>query len=429
MIRQMRNKIHGWCLCTILIINTILILTMTACGNAKNIGTESKSSISSTGSSGSTADNKIYKEMKGQAGDETSLTTKEEASSLSAGLIYTGRDKNLYAQSFVIDRYEDGSRLLSVANGDKYLVTSKDREDIADIPEDVTILREPVDNIYLVSTASMDYFVRLNGLSKVRFVSLKADDWTIEEVADMFKHEDVLLYAGKYSAPDYELLATKGCRLAIENTMIYHSPEVLDKLHAIGIDTMVEYSSYEEHPLGRVEWIRFYGALIGEDDRAEELFERECRILEEMDTTDTGGKTVAFFYFTQSGSVNVRVSDDYVPKMIELAGGKYAFPDIVTEGKKSSINMTLEEFVSRGSEADVLIYNSTIDGELSGIDDLLDKNSVLAGFKAVKSGEVYCTTISLYQRPMGCADLIKEFNTILKGEYKDGEGEFIYRLR
>ncbi len=424
----MRDKRCGWCLGTILIINIILIFTMTACGNAKTLRTESNSGKSSKSSIGSTADNKIYGEMKGESGDAAGLTSEDEAESLSAGLTYTGRDENLYAQNFAIDRYEDGSRLLSVANGDRYLVTTKDKGDIADIPEDVTVLKEPVDNIYLVSTASMDYFVKLNELSKLSFASLRSEDWTINEAAEALKNEDII-YAGRYSEPDYELLAMGGCKLAIENTMIYHSPEVLDKLHDLGIATMIEYSSYEEHPLGRLEWIRFYGALTGVDQKAGEIFKRECRLLDDMDTEGIGDKSVAFFYFTQSGTVNVRVSDDYVPKMIELAGGKYAFPDIITEGKKSSIDMTLEEFVSAGSDADVLIYNSTIDGELNGIDELLDKNSTLAGFKAVKNGEVYCTTISLYQRPMGCADLIKEFNTILKGEYKDGEGEFIYKLR
>lgn len=35
-----------------------------------------------------------------------------------------------------------------------------------------------------------------------------------------------MIYAGKYSKPDYELLVSEGCDLAIENRMITHSPEV-----------------------------------------------------------------------------------------------------------------------------------------------------------------------------------------------------------
>ena len=35
-----------------------------------------------------------------------------------------------------------------------------------------------------------------------------------------------IVYAGKYNAPDYELICSKECGLAIESTMIGHSPEV-----------------------------------------------------------------------------------------------------------------------------------------------------------------------------------------------------------
>ena len=37
--------------------------------------------------------------------------------------------------------------------------------------------------------------------------------------------EGKIAYAGKYSAPDYEQILAAGCRLAIENTMILHTPE------------------------------------------------------------------------------------------------------------------------------------------------------------------------------------------------------------
>ncbi len=42
--------------------------------------------------------------------------------------------------------------------------------------------------------------------------------------------EGDILYAGKYSNSDYELILDEGCNLAIENTMIYHNPEVKRKV-------------------------------------------------------------------------------------------------------------------------------------------------------------------------------------------------------
>ena len=38
--------------------------------------------------------------------------------------------------------------------------------------------------------------------------------------------------------------------------MIYHNPEVKEKLEEFGIPVLVEHSSYESHPLGRTEWVK-----------------------------------------------------------------------------------------------------------------------------------------------------------------------------
>ena len=43
-----------------------------------------------------------------------------------------------------------------------------------------------------------------------------------------------MIYAGKYNAPDYELILNEGCNLAIESTMIYHCPQVKEQLEKAG---------------------------------------------------------------------------------------------------------------------------------------------------------------------------------------------------
>ena len=57
--------------------------------------------------------------------------------------------------------------------------------------------------------------------------------------------------------------------------MILHNPEVKEQLEACGIPVIVEHSSYETDPLGRLEWVKFYGALFDAEDAAEQLFETE----------------------------------------------------------------------------------------------------------------------------------------------------------
>ena len=239
--------------------------------------------------------------------------------------------------------------------------------------------------------------------------------------------EGNILYAGKYSKPDYELIVSKGCSLAIENMMISHSPEVVEKLEDFGIPVMIEYSSYESHPLGRVEWVKFYGALLGKEEEAEQIFEEQTEILERVRADEKTGKTVAFFYITSNGLVQVRQSSDYIPKMIELAGGNYVFENLGDpETKQSTINMQTEEFYEGAKDADFLIYNSSIDGGVESIEELLDKWGLLEDFKAVKEGNVFCTTNDMYQQSLSIGYLIEDMHTMLSEE---GESRMHYLFR
>ena len=61
--------------------------------------------------------------------------------------------------------------------------------------------------------------------------------------------------------------------------MILHSPDVLNQLKKLGIKTIIDYSSKESTPLGRMEWIKLYGILTNKEEMAENIF--FSRILKE----------------------------------------------------------------------------------------------------------------------------------------------------
>lgn len=224
------------------------------------------------------------------------------------------------------------------------------------------------------------------------------------------------------------MIVSGNCSLVIENMMILHTPEVMEMLEDFGIPVMIEYSSYESHPLGRVEWIKFFGALVDKEEEAEQAFERQAGILEQVISAEKTDKTVAFFFITSNGLAQVRQSSDYIPKMIELAGGRYIFENLGDPGsKRSTVNMQLEEFYAGAKDADFLIYNSSIDGGVSSIAELLEKCPVLADFKAVQEGNVWCTTNDMYQQSMSTGYLIEDIHNMLVGTNED-EMRYLFRL-
>lgn len=330
-----------------------------------------------------------------------------------------------YADQFSVDYYEGGYALITIKDSGQFLVVPEQARIPEGVPGQVTVLRQPVSNIYLAATSAMDLFCSLDGLECVTLSGTPASGWYIEGAREAME-SGRMLYAGKYSAPDYELILSKACSLAVESTMIYHTPEIKEQLETLGIPVLVERSSYESHPLGRMEWIKLYGVLLGKEETAEKCFEEQITRLEPIMVQEPTGKTAAFFYITSNGAVNVRKSGDYVAKMIELAGGTYVPQGLAeNENALSTMNMQMETFYAAAKDADYLIYNSTIDGELSSLEELLSKSSLLSDFKAVKEGHAWCTGKNLFQESMGLGDMIMDIHRILTEEEPAPE-EMVY---
>lgn len=354
-------------------------------------------------------------EKQTEAAQEEEIEDREIAQEL-AGMKYDHSLELQYADQFAVDYYEGGYALITIAGGERFLLVPEDKEAPEGLDADISVIQKPVQNIYLVATSAMDLFCALDGLDSISLSGTNADGWYIDKAKKAMEDGDIA-FAGKYSAPDYELILSKNCDLAIESTMIYHQPEVQEKLEKFGIPVLVEHSSYESHPLGRTEWIKLYGVLLGKEDQAQKLFQEQVDKLKSVEDSENTGRTVAFFYINSMGAANVRKSNDYVSKMIELAGGEYIFHDPAEDDNAlSTMNMQMEEFYAKAKDADYIIYNSTIDGELDSIDELLAKSSLLADFKAVKDGNVWCTGQNLFQETMGLATMIEDIHTMLTSD-------------
>ena len=347
------------------------------------------------------------------------------------GMEKTGSLELQYAKEFQVDYYEDGYDVITI-QGDEYLLVPEGMPVPDEIGSEVTVLQQPLENLYVASSSAMDLFLHADAIDRVDMTSTSAENWTIPEIQEKVISDDIL-FVGKYSAPDYEVVLDEGCGLAVENTMITHSPEVKEKLEQLGIPVLVERSSYEESPLGRVEWIKLYGLLTGHLDTAEEFFESSVQQVQavEQKTTNQGenAPTVVFFYFTASGYVNVRTPHDYISQMIDLAGGKYAFSDedLGDQGTRSSVNMDPEQFYAAAKDADILIYNSTVEGEISSLNALTEKSPLMKDCKAVLNGTVWCTGQNMFQQVSGTAEMISDLHAVISGDSEQSL-TFLHRL-
>lgn len=342
-----------------------------------------------------------------------------------------------FAEQFSVDYYEGGYKLISLADGSKFLTVPEGADIPRGISQEIVPLYQPLENIYVAATSSMCLFDAIDRIDAVKLSGTKEDGWYIENAREAMR-DGKMLYAGKYSEPDYELMLDNKCSLAIESLMIGHASDVKDKLEELGIPVFVDQSSMETHPLGRTEWIKLYAALLNEEEKADAAFEQQVGYMNaaaaasEAAADENGQKkTAAFFHISSSGYVVARKSGDYITKMIELAGGKYVFDDLGdSETRTSTVTIEMEKFFATAKDADYIIYNSTIGGEVRTIDELLAKNKLLAEFKAVKNGNVWCTGKNMYQETTQIGQMIQSFSRIFSGE-ADGEDElpYLYRLK
>ena len=344
------------------------------------------------------------------------------------GLTYESTMDLTYATEFDVYYYKDGYKLIDVHEDKQYLIVPEGEEEPENLADDIVVIQQPTENIYMAATASMSLFDAIGGIDKVKFSGLEASGWYVESAKEAME-SGAMTFAGKYSEPDYETLVDGDCDLAIESTMILHTPKVQEMIEDLDIPVFIDRSSYESHPLGRTEWIKAYAAMLNKEDVADTFFEKQTKVIENLKDFKNTGKTVAYFFVNADGTVVVRSSKDYIPKMIDIAGGKYIFSNLKnTESKSASVEVSMEEFYSKAEEADYLIYNATIDSPINSIAELTAKNELFKDFKAVKNGNVWCTGKSLYQATDIVGNLITDIHLMLTdGDEKDMT--FLYRVK
>ena len=317
-----------------------------------------------------------------------------------------------YAESFSVDYYEGGYELLTVIGTEKFLVVPENAEVPANLPEGMTVLKRPFVGVNVSTTPAMSLINAVQALDKITFTGTDADDWEISSIAQAMT-DGKLTFVGKYNEPDYEKLMSSGCNLVIVSSMIESAPEVSAKYKELGIPMLIDRGSEETHPLGKVEWMKFYSALMGADMKlADALFEKQVAKVEQLSKVESTGKTVAIFYITSKGKLYVRNTTDYVTKMVEMAGGKYIMEGMENSDSNSTV-MEMEAFYEKAKDADFIIYMYSNGGKPKNLAEMLEKNALIADFKAVKEGHVWATCPEFFQVTDSLGNMVGDINTML----------------
>ena len=188
------------------------------------------------------------------------------------------------AKNFAVDRLEGGYSLITVQNGGRFLLIPAGMDAPDNLDADITPLYMPLDNLLVASTSTVALMDEIGALSAVTQTTYDAEDWYLSDVKQAVQ-DGQIAYVGSYKQPDFERIALNPPKLAVFSTMIDGTPDVREKLDELGIPVLVDSSALEETPLGRMEWMKLYGVLLGREAEANAAFDAQKQKIESLEPT------------------------------------------------------------------------------------------------------------------------------------------------
>ncbi|MGB8375606.1 MAG: ABC transporter substrate-binding protein [Salegentibacter sp.] len=333
-----------------------------------------------------------------------------------------------YANGFSITKYEDFSILTVKSPWPKadrnfrYLLTEKG----AHIPENLEYdqkIEVPVQKIVVTSTThipaleALDEENRLVGFPGLNYISSEKTRHLIKkgQIKELGKNEDLNTEVLLNLQPDVVI------GFAIDG-----NNKTFNTIQKAGIPVAYNGDWTEEDPLGKAEWIKFFGAFFGKLDQAKEIFRN---IETDYNQAKKLAKTAEDSPKVLSGSMYkdqwyLPYGNSWQARFIKDANGTYIYAD--SEGN-GSMALSFEGVLSKAQDADFWISA----GQFTSYGQLLNESEHYSQFKAVQERNVYSVSLTkgetggvLYyelgpQRPdLVLKDLISIFHSQLLPNYQ-----------
>lgn len=321
--------------------------------------------------------------------------------------------ENLYAENIIVTPHDDYTRIDIKNPWEKsrilqtYILVPRNSELPDSMPEG-TVIRTPINSTLVYSSVHAQAIKELGHIESISGVC-DAQYFTIQEISDGVA-EGTIMNVGSSMSPIVEKI------IALAPEAIVLSPyqnSSYGDLTRLGIP-IIECADYmETSPLGRAEWIKFFGYLYQEQEKADRIFNKvssDYNTLKEL-ASQMEQKPKILSENIINGTWYVPGGNSYMAKLFTDAGGTYAWSDVKTSG---SIPLDMPRVLEKAHDADVWLIKS-YDPTFS-YSKLKSQNALNAQFKAFQEKNIYfCNTTSttLFQDfPFHPEVLLKEYMAI-----------------
>lgn len=260
-----------------------------------------------------------------------------------------------YSDAFSVKYLEDGSKLITDAENQQFLIVPEGTEAPAGY-EDAVVLEGGAKNALFCSSTQIGMIAPLDIWDCVSGVT-QEDGWPFEEVTNGLADGSITFVGDSYE-PDFEAIQALNPDIVFVYTGTNAQTTIIEKLEELGIPYAVDNEYMEADYMGRMEWTKFLGSFFNKDEEAVAYVAAQEAAIADMQTAIAGAERPKVGWgMVYDGVVYVPNGGSYVAKQIEAAGGDYIFKDLEPDSTSSS-QLSLEDFFDKMTEAEIWIYSS-----------------------------------------------------------------------
>lgn len=249
-----------------------------------------------------------------------------------------------------------------------------------------TQIQIPISRVVVTSTTHIPMIELLHetekiiGFPNVRYVSSEKARQRIEE--------GFIKEIGKENMLNTEVLLNLEPDLVVGYS-VSSADKSLEIIKKSGIPVIYNGDWLEETPLGRAEWLRFFGVLFDKQQKADSIFKTiETAYLEAKELAKKNPKKPTIL----SGAVmskdiwNLPAGESFVAQFLADANVDYLWKNSTGKG---SLSLSFESVFEKAKNADFWIAP----GYFSSKKEMLQSNKLYAEFDAFKNDKIYTPTL------------------------------------
>jgi iron complex transport system substrate-binding protein len=243
-------------------------------------------------------------------------------------------------------------------------------------------IQVPIDKIVVTSTTHIPMVELLK--EETAIIGFPHAKYVSSEKTRVLIDAGKITEIGKENSLNTEILLDLQPELVVGYS-VSSADKTLTTIKKAGINVIYNGDWLEKTPLGRAEWIKFFGALFDKEKQADSIFK-------EIESNYLDAKNIALKAITKptilSGAImskdiwNLPAGESFVAQFLKDANLNYLWKD--SKGK-GSLSLSFESVFEKGKDAKFWIAP----GYFSSKEQLLKSNQIYAEFEAFKNDRIY----------------------------------------